>query len=146
MPTKAPSHRTERVGQEIRRELSSMLARAEIKQPGLDTVVVTAVIVTGDLSIARVCVRTLASEVSPATQRQVVDALTSAGGWLRKVLGDRLRLRRVPSLRFEWDQSVDHGRRIEELLVEIEREPRPQIDGERRPETEPGTPSDPDES
>ena len=125
MPTKAPSHRTERVGQEIRRELASMLARGEIKQHGLDGTVVTAVIVTGDLSIARVCVRTLATGVSPEAQHAVVKALANAHGWVRKTLGDRLRLRRVPSLRFEWDHSVDRGRRIEELLHEIENEPEP---------------------
>lgn len=124
MPTKAPSHRTERVGQEIRRELSAMLARGEIKQSGLEGAIVTAVLVTGDLSIARVCVRTLETDAEPAKRRAMVKAFANAQGWVRKTLGERLKLRRVPALTFEWDEAVDRGRRIEELLHEIAGEPR----------------------
>ena len=48
-------------------------------------------------------------------------ALQHAAGFVRRELGDRLGLREVPEVRFLYDESLDHGQRVEELLKKLER-------------------------
>jgi ribosome-binding factor A len=116
------SHRATKVGQRVREELMDMLLRGEVHDPSLSGCVVSAVTVTRDLSLARVYVRVLEVEPSAAQQKRVVAALERAAGFLRRALAGRLKLRRAPELRFAWDDVADRGRRIDELLHEIDGE------------------------
>ncbi len=77
---------------------------------------VTAVRVSADLSVARVFVDVL--EGGPDVAR-VVEGLNAAHGVFKRHLGRVLKLRRTPSLRFEHDDSIEHGTRIEQVLAEI---------------------------
>ncbi len=104
--------RIERVGQLLREEISTLLRR-EIKDPRVATVTITDVEATSDLKHASVYVRTLGSEVPV---EEAIAGLESAAGTLRRELGRRLRLRRIPELRFVADRSLEHARRIEDLL------------------------------
>ena len=113
--------RADRVAEQIRNELMDLLLRGALRDPAAKDVVVSAVRVTDDLSIARVYVRVL-EEIGPEHQQRVVEALERAAGFLRRELGHRLRLRRVPSLEFYWDEVVDSGLRIESILEEISEE------------------------
>ena len=113
--------RADRVAERIRSELMDLLLRGSVRDPAARDVVVSAVRVTDDLSIARVYVRVL-EEVGPERQEAVVDALTRAGGFLRRELGQRLQLRYVPTLEFYWDDVVDSALRIESILDEISEE------------------------
>ena len=99
-----------------------LLLRGSVRDPAASNVVVSAVRMTDDLSIARVYVRVL-EEVDPDRQEAVVDALGRAKGFLRRELGQRLQLRHVPSLEFYWDDVVDSALRIEAILDEIRGEP-----------------------
>lgn len=110
--------RADRVAERIRAELMDLLLRGAVRDPAARDVVVSAVRVTDDLSIARVYVRVL-EELGPEQQQQVVDALGRASGFVRRELGHRLQLRHVPSLEFFWDEVVDSGLRIESILDEI---------------------------
>jgi ribosome-binding factor A len=110
--------RADRVAERIRSELMELLIRGSVRDPAAKDVVVSAVRMTDDLSIARVYVRVL-EEIGPERQEAVVSALDRATGFLRRELGQRLQLRHVPSLEFYWDDVVDSGLRIESILAEI---------------------------
>lgn len=115
--------RADRVSERIRSELMELMLRGSVRDPAAKDVVVSAVRMTDDLSIARVYVRVL-EEIGPDRQDAVVEALGRASGFLRRELGQRLQLRHVPSLEFYWDDVVDSGLRIESILDEIKEEPK----------------------
>jgi ribosome-binding factor A len=106
--------RIRRLNQLLREELSRLIRR-EIKDPRVGLVTVTDVDVSPDLEHATVYVRTVETE---RAMDELLAGLASAGGYLRHALGKELRLRRVPELRFEEDHSLEHARRIEDLLQE----------------------------
>lgn len=114
--------RADRVAERIRSELMELLLRGSVRDPAARDVVVSAVRMTDDLSIARVYVRVL-EEIDSTRQEAVVDALGRATGFLRREIGQRLQLRHVPSLEFFWDDVVDSALRIESILDEIREEP-----------------------
>lgn len=105
--------RTDRVGAELRRELG-LLVHAAVRDHGLPSVSVSDVEVTRDLDWATVWVTALLPEQSVAA----VKALNEMGGEFRRSLSRSMRLRRVPELRFKYDDSVDKGERIDTLLRE----------------------------
>ena len=113
--------RADRVAERIRSELMDLLLRGSVHEPAAKDVVVSAVRVTDDLSIARVYVRVL-EEIGADRQESVVEALRRATGFLRRELGHRLQLRHVPALEFFWDDVVDSALRIESILDEISEE------------------------
>lgn len=110
--------RADRVAERIRSELMELVLRGTVRDPAVGHVVISAVRVTDDLSIARVYVRVL-EEIDADRQDAVVRALERATGFLRKELGHRLQLRHVPALEFYWDDVVDSALRIESILDEI---------------------------
>ena len=110
--------RPEKVAHLMRREIADILER-KLRDPRLgSTVTVTDVQVTQDLSFARVFVTVLGDE---AVRGPAMDALRRAAGFVRRELGGRLDLREVPEIRFEYDRSLDEGRRVEDLLRKIEK-------------------------
>ena len=114
--------RADRVSERIRSELMELMLRGGVRDPAAKDVVVSAVRMTDDLSIARVYVRVL-EEIDSDRQEAVVDALRRATGFLRREIGPQLQLRHVPKLEFYWDEVVDSGLRIESILEEIREEP-----------------------
>lgn len=111
-----PGRRPQRVGEQIREEISSLLL-GELKDPRLGFVTVTAVRVTPDLREARIYVSVLGRGEE---RQQSLRALEAASSFLRRQLAQRLRMRRVPALRFEFDTSIERGARIEELLQQAQ--------------------------
>lgn len=110
--------RTDRVGERIRAEISALLLR-RVREPGVEGLTVTHVEVTRDLQIARVYYRVLAEAQG---RREVARALRRARGFLRRELGARLRLRRVPELTFLHDDTVEQQDRLGRLFDEIRAE------------------------
>jgi ribosome-binding factor A len=110
--------RPTRVGDQIRVEISDLLARA-VQDPGIGFLTVTHVKVTPDLQQARVYYTTMGDE---RARRETQRALDRATPFLRRQLGGRLRLRRVPELQFFFDESIERQDRIERILQEIEAE------------------------
>jgi ribosome-binding factor A len=112
------SHRVERISEQVREEVSQILA-AEVADPGIGVITVTRVKVTPDLSLARV----YWTSVGDAAQRkQTAKALARAAPFVRRLLSVRLTLRRSPEVSFLFDQSVAAQDRVEEILLEIKRE------------------------
>jgi ribosome-binding factor A len=110
--------RTIRLGEQIRQDLGDLLAR-EVRDPGIGFVTITRVRVTEDLLQARVFYTALGDQ---AAAQKTARALDRALPFLRRALGQRLRLRRVPELSFAIDESIGHQARVEELLEQIKRE------------------------
>jgi ribosome-binding factor A len=139
-----PSTRPSRVGDQLRAEISELLAR-EVHDPGIGFLTVTQVTVSPDLQVARVYYTTLGDE---RARRDTARALGRATPFLRRQLGSRLRLKRVPLLEFFFDESVERGDRIERILNELsaERDEAPAAErGSDPAKPGPGTDPQPDE-
>jgi ribosome-binding factor A len=113
----AQGYRPNRVGDQIRQELSDILSRGEVHDPGIGFITLTRVQVTADLQLARVFYTSLGdSEARKETAR----ALERATGFFRRQIGSRLHhLRRVPELEFRFDESIANQDRIEQILRDI---------------------------
>jgi ribosome-binding factor A len=110
MPSKSFT-RTDRVSAQLRKELA-VLVHAAVRDHALPSVSVSDVETTKDLDVATVYVTTLlADDAKVATK-----ALNEMAKEFRRELSRTLKLRRVPELRFRYDDSVDKGERIESLL------------------------------
>jgi ribosome-binding factor A len=107
--------RPERVADQIRAEVTSMIAR-DLHDPGVGFVTVTRVEVSADLQHARVFYTALGDE---AARKSSGRALDRASGFMRRQIGRRLRLRRAPEIHFEFDGSIGHQDRVAQLLKEI---------------------------
>jgi ribosome-binding factor A len=113
-----PSSRPDRVGDQIRSELASLIAR-EVHDPGVGFLTLTRVKVTPDLQLARVFYTSLGDDKA---QRETARALRRAAPFLRRQLGQRIRLRRVPELEFFYDESIAQHDRIEQILQDLRAE------------------------
>ncbi len=114
------SFRPERVGDQIREQLSEMLVRGEVHDPGIGFITLTRVKVTGDLQIARVYYTQIGDA---AARKATARALERATPYLRRRVGGELRLRRVPELEFRFDEAVENQARLEEVIREIHERP-----------------------
>ena len=111
----AQGSRSARVGDLIRTELGELLTRT-VKDPGIGFVTVTRVELTGDLQLARVYYTSLNDQQA---RRETARALERATPFLRRQIGQRLTLKRVPQLRFVFDKSLEHQDRIAHILEEL---------------------------
>lgn len=112
--------RLERVGDLLKEELSELILR-EVKDPRIGFVTITGVRVSADLRHARVYVVT---HETGEKQERTLEGLQSARGFLRGVLGRRLRLKYIPDLSFSVDETLEQGFRIHEILKSLETESR----------------------
>lgn len=112
-----PGYRIDRIAEDIRREISAIFR--ELKDPRVAGKILSVVHaeVSSDLSYAKINVS--AVEGFEAA-KEAVQGLKAAGGYIRRELGSRLRLRKVPELRFVADDSIAYGARISKTLSELE--------------------------
>ena len=103
--------RSERVAGSLRRELAQII-QMEIKDPEIGFIGLSDVEVTRDLSHAKVFVTVFEHEKAASS----IKALNQAAGYLRKRLGQEMRIRSVPELHFHHDASVETGRRMDDLI------------------------------
>ncbi len=113
-------HRVERVNSLIRQEISGLLQR-QVKDPRLgDYVTVTEVMTAPDMKHAKVLVSRLCETGSEAKEKEeVLHALESATPFLRRELGKNLRLRHIPELTFEWDDTIERGDHLLNLINRV---------------------------
>src|SRR5574340_709587 len=109
---KRHTQRAQRVGDQIQRELAALLHDA-VKDRRVGTVTVTGVDVSADLSHANVRFTHLAGSEHAA---EAVAALAHAAGFLRSELARRLDLYSVPQLHFVYDDSIESGLRLSQLI------------------------------
>ena len=110
------AHRIQRLNNLIRREVSELLQR-QVKDPRLGSfITVTEVSTSPDLRHALIFVSRICSEEE---KQETLSGLVAASGFLRNELAKRLGLRRVPELRFEWDDSIERGAHLLKLIDEV---------------------------
>lgn len=127
-----------RVADQLRAEVTDLLAR-EVHDPGIGFLTITHVKVTPDLQVARLYYTTLGDA---RARRDTDRALQRVTPFLRRHLGRRLRLKRVPELEFFFDEAIERGDRVERILQEISAGPGP--DG-TQPEGATGAAAAPDD-
>ena len=108
-----PSYRAERVNELMRRELV-LLLKQETKDPRLKHVVITDVIVSRDLTSAKVFF-----SVEEDSIKIVASLLDKASGFFRSNLSEALNLRHTPTLRFIYDATPNTGARIDDILSKL---------------------------
>ena len=111
-----PSKKLNRINEDIRLVMSELLR--EIKDPRVQQglISVTAAEATGDLKYCKIYISILGLR----DEREFGRGIKSASGWLRRELGQRLKLRNVPELFFHLDRSIEEGARINRLLSELD--------------------------
>jgi ribosome-binding factor A len=110
--------RASRVGDQIRAELAELLTR-EVHDPGIGFLTITHVKVSPDLQQARAYYTTIGDDNA---RRESARALERAAPFLRRHIGRRLRLKRVPELTFSFDESIEKNDRIERILQQLNSE------------------------
>jgi len=110
------SQRTERVDELLRQEIGSIVAR-DVADPRVGFATITSVETTPDLRHAKVWVSVIGQ---PAERDATVAALRRAMPFVRHELGSRLRIRRIPDLHIQLDDTAERGTRILQLLSELE--------------------------
>lgn len=105
--------RSDRVGDVILKEISQMILKGDIKDPRVQTAVLTDIKITDDLSSARVFFTVMNKEVN---REETLLGLQRASGFIKRELLKRLRIRRVPNLQFKFDTVLEEGYRLDDLL------------------------------
>lgn len=107
------SKRSLRVGDEILKEISEMLIKGDVRDPRIEAAVLTGIKLTDDLGFARVYFTVMGGETE---KEKVVEGLQSASSYIKRELSRKLRLRKIPELKFEFDEVLQEGYRVDELL------------------------------
>lgn len=120
-------YRQGRLGEEIRRIISDMLFR-ELKDPRLteNMISITAVDVTSDGSYATVFISVFKPDANDAEMAEinenVITAMRSSKGVMKREIGKQIRLKHMPELIFKIDGSLDYGRKMDELISKVIKE------------------------
>ena len=107
--------RSHRVGDQILRELSDLLLR-KLRDPRLKGVTLTDVRMSKDLRHAYVYYSLLGQDEQ---KKQAQAGFESAKGFIRREIGERVRLRYIPDIQFKYDMSLEYGQKMERLLEKI---------------------------
>lgn len=108
--------RIEKLQELIKQEMSKMLL-TDLKDPRIGFVTVTDVEMTGDLREAKIYVSIMGGAEQVANS---LEGLNSALGFIRREIGQRIRLRFTPEISFALDTSLDYGDHIQKLLLQVE--------------------------
>ena len=111
---KRSSGRPQKLGDQIQRELSDLLAR-ELRDPRVGMITITSVDVSPDISHAKVFFTMLEKD----NLEDTLHGLRRAAGFLRSQLAKRIKLYTTPELRFEYDESVERGDHLSRLIDSV---------------------------
>ena len=92
----------------------SKIIHQEIKDKDVSFVTITDAKITNDLSFAKIYVPTLDNN-----REKVLNALNKASGFIRTLLCDRVKIRKMPEIHFVYDESIEYGKKIEKIIEEI---------------------------
>ena len=116
------SYRPGRLGEEIRRILSSMLLK-DLKDPRLAKAMIsiTSVEVTSDGSYATIYLSVLPTDggEQKETEKEAIEGLEHCKGAIKRRIGKDVKFRHIPELLFKIDNSLEYGRRMDALIAEV---------------------------
>ena len=101
------------------REVSNMIATGEIKDPRLSSVVITNFYLSDDMGYLKLYFTKLSKDIDNSTLEK---GLNSASGYIRKRIGEKLRLKKLPNVEFEFDSVLENGYKIDDLIREVKGE------------------------
>ena len=118
------SHRPERLGEEIRKTVSEMLVRGDLKDPRFSKGMIglSGVDVTRDGSYATLyitCLSYSGKSLSEEDKKDVLSAFESSQGYIRSAVDRAVKVRHVPALIFKFDESYEYGAKMDRILDEI---------------------------
>jgi ribosome-binding factor A len=105
--------RSHRVAEQMQRELADLL-QFEVKDPRVGMITITAVEVTGDMAHAKIFYS--AAQTTPKAAQSMQNGLEKSAGFLRTQLAKRMLLRTIPALHFVYDESIDIGMKMAQLI------------------------------
>ncbi len=109
------SNRMHKIDEEIKKEVSQIISQ-DLKDPNITGLIsVTKVKTTPDLRYARVFV----SMINAKSKQKNLSTLKKSSGYIRSLIAKRINLRITPELVFEFDESIEYGTRIDQILKEI---------------------------
>jgi len=126
-------NRIKRVSQLMVKDISDVL-RFEMKDPHIGFVSVTDVEVSADLATAKVFVSVLQDDIR--IREDIVARLNKAAGFIRNSIKEKMTIKRVPTLKFILDNSIERGVRICGLIQRVREADRSVSDGQDEPETQ----------
>ncbi|MFC1667171.1 30S ribosome-binding factor RbfA [Candidatus Omnitrophota bacterium] len=112
--------RSEKVQVQLKKEISRIL-HGDLKDPRIGFVTVTRIDLTGDLRYAKVYFSVMGDE---AKQESSAEGIKSAVGYIRKLVGERLKLKYVPELSFKLDKSIEYSINLEKTFERLQNERR----------------------
>lgn len=118
--TRMSSMRAERVGEQMKKELMDIINN-KVKDPRVGFITITDVVLTNDLSQAKVFLTVLGNDKEV---ENTFKALDKAKGFIKSELGSRMRLRIMPELMYEYDQSIEYGNKIERMIQDLHKQDR----------------------
>ena len=98
------------------REISDMISRGEIKDPRIKEAVITNFYLSDDMGFLRLYFTRLSDKEDI---ENITKGLNSAAGFIRKKVGDSLRLKKLPKIEFQYDEVLEQGYKIDELIREV---------------------------
>ncbi len=117
--------RSRRVAEQLQRELAAVIGRV-VKDPRAGLVTVTAVEVSKDLAYAKVFVSSIGEQGS---REELIATLRHASGFLRHEIGQAMKLRIIPELRFHYDETLEKAAKLEALIARANAAPKDGKDG-----------------
>ncbi len=111
--------RIEKVNELVKREISNMIQLGDINDPRVSLVTIMNVDVSKDLHYARVRFSVLSDD--PKVVKQAAEGLDSCRGFVRKLIGQRMKLRYTPEIQFIFDKGVQYAARVDATLMEIKK-------------------------
>lgn len=118
--TRMSSMRAERVGEQMKKELMDIINN-KVKDPRVGFITITDVVLTNDLSQAKVFLTVLGNDKEV---ENTFKALDKTKGFIKSELGSRMRLRIMPELMYEYDQSIEYGNKIERMIQDLHKQDR----------------------
>lgn len=112
--------RMDKINQLFKREISSMILLGEIRDPRIKFVTITFADVSKDLSWAHVGFSILSDD--PKELKDVQSGLNSASGMVRRLMGERVRLRHIPQIKFVYDDTIAQSVYMSKTFEELQRE------------------------
>ena len=113
-------NRMDKVNAQIKREIGTMILMGEINDPRLKFVTITYAQVSKDLRYAKVGFSVLNN--NPQEIKEVQQGLNSARGYVRKLIGERIKMRFTPEINFIYDRSLEYSDQINRALEDIKRD------------------------
>lgn len=115
------NHRPQRLGEEVRKIISEMLLKGDLKDPRFKGMIgISGVDVSGDGSYATIYITALSYtpgvEMTPEEKKGILDAFAHSSGYIRSTIGKAVKVRYVPELIFKFDESFEYGAKMDKLL------------------------------